>query len=573
MKKLQYSDDLWDILVDINDDISNAMMDAEETVVDKGFSEFVDSSDSDFSFDVKIDGIKTKLKVGTYIRTSFPNQFSNQQIMNFIKKYNILKNDGDLEESKPELTKIEVPKFSFNPKDVRGTFISLVTKTYPHGHEEEVVPLISQIGLQKDEWGNYYKIIGESTTMFTSHLDTADRQQSKVTLMSEKTSNGEIIRSDGTTILGADDKSGVTVMLYMMTHNIPGIYYFFIGEERGGIGSRDVSYNLDKIKHLNGVQKCVSFDRRNYYSVVTSQYGVTCCSDEFGNALSKELGKSGLKMNLDPTGVFTDSASFMEQIPECTNVSVGYFDEHTKNEHQNITFLEKLAEACIKVDWENLPVVRKVGLDEDVLEVYGPFLDDFKRAPFICSWTLTSQWGDSYIRFMIDEIDFEVVKDDIMTLSDMFNQHKINPDIYFDEEALMIELSNDDIKYKKYYSRYMESFKSFNENVDDDWDDDFMSDDVPEGDLEQLYFWLRKMYEANKLEVEIESDDPSKISVYLFLKKKEKISTLLSIMEITDKIKRDFLNYHTVEVELYENKEGYPIFVIDFETVDNEAVF
>ena len=35
MKKLQYSDDLWDILVDINDDISNAMMSAEETVVDR----------------------------------------------------------------------------------------------------------------------------------------------------------------------------------------------------------------------------------------------------------------------------------------------------------------------------------------------------------------------------------------------------------------------------------------------------------------------------------------------------------------------------------------------------------
>ena len=133
----------------------------------------------------------------------------------------------------------------------------------------------------------------------------------------------------------------------------------------------------------------------------------------------------------------------------------------------------------------------------------------------------------------------------------------------------MIELSNDDIKFKKYYSKYMESFKSFNENIDDydDWEDDFMSDsDVPDDDIGELCFWLKKMYEANKLEVEVEPDYSGKISIFLLLKKKEKISTLLSIMEITEKIKKDFLNYHDVEVELYESKSGYPIFAIDFTT-------
>jgi hypothetical protein len=45
-----------------------------------------------------------------------------------------------------------------------------------------------------------------------------------------------MISTDGTTTLGADD-TGVSVLIWMMKHNIPGLYYFFIGEEVGCIGS------------------------------------------------------------------------------------------------------------------------------------------------------------------------------------------------------------------------------------------------------------------------------------------------------------------------------------------------
>ena len=60
--------------------------------------------------------------------------------------------------------------------------------------------------LEKDSVGNYYKIIGENpTTMFTSHLDTADRKQGITKLLSMKDDKGdEIIYTDGSTILGAD---------------------------------------------------------------------------------------------------------------------------------------------------------------------------------------------------------------------------------------------------------------------------------------------------------------------------------------------------------------------------------
>ena len=237
---LKFTDKFFDVLVDVGTDVSNSIMSLEGNPLIENSIEIeeVDNSKHDYYFEVKIDGEWSRMNIEDFIDYFLYGAFEKREIREFIKKYNSIKS-GDLEED--DINVVEVPDFVWNPKDVRQTFISLVTETYPHGHEEEVVPFISGAGLQKDEFGNYYKIIGKSETMFTSHLDTADRKKSKVTIHSKIVDGDEILCSDGTTILGADDKSGVSVMLYMISHNIPGIYYFFIGEERGGIGSGKVS--------------------------------------------------------------------------------------------------------------------------------------------------------------------------------------------------------------------------------------------------------------------------------------------------------------------------------------------
>ena len=51
-------------------------------------------------------------------------------------------------------------------------------------------------------------------------------------------------------------------------------------------------------------------------------------------------------------------AEFTDIISECTNLSVGYYREHTVSESQDIEHLESLAQACLGVDWENLPTKR-----------------------------------------------------------------------------------------------------------------------------------------------------------------------------------------------------------------------
>ena len=240
---------------------------------------------------------------------------------------------------------------------IKEKFLELTSRTYPHGTETELFPILFSTvdGLKEDEFGNLFIKIGESDVMFTSHLDTATSANTPVNHVFE----GNIIKTDGKSILGADDKAGVTIMLYMIKNNIPGLYYFFLGEEVGCIGSKKVA-GIQKETKIEGINKVISFDRRGTKSVITYQSSRRCASDAFGTALSEQLNLADntFKYENDPTGVLTDSFQFISIYPECTNISVGYQSEHTFSETQNIEHLEKLAEACLKVDWNNLPVER-----------------------------------------------------------------------------------------------------------------------------------------------------------------------------------------------------------------------
>jgi hypothetical protein len=567
---LKFTDKFFDVLVDVGTDVSNSIMSLEGNPLIENSIEIeeVDNSKHDYYFEVKIDGEWSRMNIEDFIDYFLYGAFEKREIREFIKKYNSIKS-GDLEED--DINVVEVPDFVWNPKDVRQTFISLVTETYPHGHEEEVVPFISGAGLQKDEFGNYYKIIGKSETMFTSHLDTADRKKSKVTIHSKIVDGDEILCSDGTTILGADDKSGVSVMLYMIAHNIPGIYYFFIGEERGGIGSGKVSSVFESTPHLKGVKRCVSFDRRNYFSIITEQMCMECCSEEFAQALANQYNSNGMQLRLDPTGIYTDSASFIEQIPECTNISVGYFDEHTTKERQNITFLKKLAEASIKVKWEELPTTKKLGLDEDILERYGKFISDMKSTAFNMDYKIATDRGRTYVKIDMDEPEVELVSDDLYNISILLNKHKMNPPITFDDDLIKIELEKKKSLFSSgaKFNKFLDSYNRFNESWDDDLDDldnpfdKRDKDSENEGEMGELSYWVREMFRSNNLLAEVENDNYD-LSVYVFLEKTERMSKLLNLFEVVEKISTDLLSYYNAEVELYENKEGFPVFKFNF---------
>jgi len=234
--------------------------------------------------------------------------------------------------------------------DIKDTFIKLTKYNIPYGTESYLVDYLPK-DIKKDSIGNYYIRIGNSKTMFTSHLDDASWGYSMEEV--NHVFDGDFIKTDGTTVLGADDKAGVTIMLYMIENKVPGTYYFFIGEESGMIGSNGI-LNIKKDWFKSNFKRCISFDRRSYGSVITRQMGRTSCSNEFADSLIEQYNKLGLVHRKDTGGIFTDSAAFIGTIPECTNLSVGYFNEHTNMESQDIKYLEKLSELSIKIKWENL---------------------------------------------------------------------------------------------------------------------------------------------------------------------------------------------------------------------------
>lgn len=419
----------------------------------------VDVSSDKYCFLVTVGSKKYDMKIGRFLRYYWPNIFSESEIKTFITLYgNIFSEKIEDNPSGVRSQKIEVRPFSFDPKDVKNTFLSLTTKTYPHfsdcRHEKEVLKFLPS-DLKRDEVGNYYKIIGPDnpTTMFTCHLDTADREQKDTNLYLVKgrvveesfsfrlikTGSGdEFIHTDGTSILGADDKAGTTVMLYMMANGIPGLYYFFIGEERGGIGSNALSVIYQSVDYLANIKRCVSFDRRRTTSVITHQLTRQCCSNEFASALAKEYGS--LSLSLDSTGVYTDSASFMDDIPECTNISVGYYNEHKVSEMQNITYLERLAEASCRVDWDSLPTVRKVGYNPEIQRKYKNLIDEIKKNVFGIEIKVIAEADKVFIRLDIEEPDMTEVFDGLVRIQNILSKHGVNDDCVFDKTYIKIEL-------------------------------------------------------------------------------------------------------------------------------------
>ena len=262
--------------------------------------------------------------------------------------------------------------------NIEQKFLELTNRTYPHGTEQDLFHLLPD-NLETDEFGNKFIYIGENpSTMFTCHLDTASSRVDEV----RHKFDGNYIKTDGRTILGADDKAGCVILLNMIEHKIKGLYYFFLGEERGCVGSRQVS-SKHKTNPIPSINKVISFDRRGTNSVITHQLGGRCCSEKFGRALSIELNKNSedFKYTNDSTGIYTDSAQFTDIYPECTNISVGYYDEHSTSERQDIVHLRKLSEACLSVDWNNLPIDRSTN-DHG----YEPYETDE-------DWNIDRIWG------------------------------------------------------------------------------------------------------------------------------------------------------------------------------------
>jgi len=252
----------------------------------------------------------------------------------------------------------EYIKESTSGFDFKQLFLDLTEYTVPFGHEETLEPILYSIvpNLQKDAYGNYYIRIGNSKTLFTSHLDTYSKRVEKINHVIK----GGTISTDGTTVLGGDNKNGVVILLYMITQQVPGIYYFFVGEEGvvTGASCNGSNWLLKNDPSIyTSVDRAIAFDRRGKGSIVTKQRARICCSDQFADALVNDFGSLGLPFKKD-YAYGTDSAVFMDIVPEITNISSGGEYEHSFMESTNINYTRRVAKAACQIQWEKLPTKR-----------------------------------------------------------------------------------------------------------------------------------------------------------------------------------------------------------------------
>ena len=305
-------------------------------------------------------------------------------------------------------------------------YIEMLRYMRPDGskvHQNFCTKYLEPVFGKDDSDGNYFLTIGpkNSPILFAAHSDTVHAVGGFQKLQVQ----GNMVRlhpKSQSNCLGADCTSGVWLILQMIKAKVPGRYAIFAGEELGCIGSR--AFVTERFRDWTGLDYVISFDRKGYDSVITYQSSGRTCSDQFASDLA---GILGLGMKPDSTGSYTDSNEFAYEVSECTNISVGYFGQHTAKEYQDLGFLANLALALIKADWSSLKAFR------------DPRAIDFRESKK--TWRL--DWSDYY-----DSEDLtlrEICREYPDKIADWLDQNSI------DAETLAIELGLEKKTGKDYY--------------------------------------------------------------------------------------------------------------------------
>ncbi len=272
--------------------------------------------------------------------------------------------------------------------------LEMLTYRRPAGSEGELAFLARYVLPLKpvDICDNQIIVVpGDPETLFSCHTDTVHRDDKRQKVIFDKSLG--IAYKDDKEPLGADNTAGVWLLLEMIMEGIPGTYAFHYGEERGCLGSRDMAEK--KADWLKTFKRAIAFDRRATHSIITHQMGTRTCSDSFGEDLAFQLGGS---YALDPTGSFTDTASYPHLIAECTNVSVGYDHEHGPNETLDLEHLMWLRDRVMTVKWSEL-ITRREPAPESSRDYLG---DDDDYTGWLRD--LTTAEVDRYINLSLTEI-------------------------------------------------------------------------------------------------------------------------------------------------------------------------
>lgn len=237
--------------------------------------------------------------------------------------------------------------------------VDMLEHARPEGSDTEEAFIAQYIdtlpNVRSDAFGNRIVTIGREapTIAWSSHTDTVHWEEGKQAIMVNEAGDLALDPFSQASCLGADCTAGVWLMRRLILAGKPGLYIFHRSEESGGQGSKWIAKNTPEL--VTNIKAMIALDRRGYDSVITDQSTGNTASKRFAASLADQLGGC---FKPDPTGLFTDSAFYSHLVPECTNVSVGYHDQHSANETLDHMFLDDLLLALLKLDYGKLEVAR-----------------------------------------------------------------------------------------------------------------------------------------------------------------------------------------------------------------------
>jgi hypothetical protein len=235
--------------------------------------------------------------------------------------------------------------------------LELLSYCRPHGSatEQEFVEryLLNLPGAITDAHGNVHVRIGAPDILWSCHTDTVHRVGERQNV---RRANGQITLSahSSSACLGGDDTVGVYICLALIDAGREGHYIFHRGEECGGIGSKALAQDTPDLIHDSTF--AIALDRAGTSDIITSQCGQPCCSGAFAQSLSAALAPTFKqdKRYRPACGIYTDTHEYRRLIPECTNISVGYYHAHTSQESVDTRHVERLIKALCDLDAQEL---------------------------------------------------------------------------------------------------------------------------------------------------------------------------------------------------------------------------
>jgi tripeptide aminopeptidase len=184
----------------------------------------------------------------------------------------------------------------------------------------------SDVPFATDEVGNVYSLNQKNVPLLSAHMDTVQDEVDAALAKFAKI-RGNILSGYG--VIGGDDKCGIFIAL---TFAMAGMCNFVFSTEEE-VGGNGIKHFVNK-QDLSHIPYGLVLDRRGYKDII-------CTKNNYGvEAFEKMLIEIGKVYKYEQSsGIFSDANYISEQI-SCANLSVGYYNPHSKSEFVNLLDLK-----------------------------------------------------------------------------------------------------------------------------------------------------------------------------------------------------------------------------------------